>query len=302
MIVPKIAEEPQKIIEHKIDQNKLASVGTDFAMLALCILAAFVSFWDVGFSINKAFAVGWLSVILYVVTVSVYKNKYDGGIYKGRQTKEYKDAHNAFDVIKDYIIGQSLVSNLAEWCNAYRTRDVEQLRKNIICPYMPYEEYLEKHLNKSRKEVKRHNLSRQARRAVFIANSIKPLELSADKLLGVSVNVTLFGKRKALPISGQEKRNRDMARNYLSKFLFTFVLGMFSIEILSDPTLETFLQWLIRMFPVVTAYVTGEQRGYRNANVIDPCRINAQSQILRLFFAESKIDLPQQGQTNEKAE
>ena len=301
MIVPKIAEEPQ-ITEHKIDSNRLVGVGTDFAMLALCILAAFVSFWDIGFSINKAFAVGWLSVILYAVTVTVYRNKYDHGIYRGRQTKEYQEAQSAFGTVRDFIVEHSLMGTLADWCNAYRKKDIEQIRKNFVCPYMEYSEYTEKYLNLSRKEVYRQNLSRQAKRAIFLANSIKPLELSADKLLGVSVNVTLFGKRKALPISGQEKRSRDMIFNYASKFLMTFVLGMFCIEILSDPTLETFLQWMVRMFPVVTAYLTGEPNGYRNANIIEPRRVNAQTQILRLFFAESKIDLSQQGQTNEKAE
>jgi hypothetical protein len=73
---------------------------------------------------------------------------------------------------------------------------------------------------------------------------------------------------------------------------------MFVVEILSDPTLETFLQWLIRMFPVVTAYLTGEANGYRNVTTIDTQRINAQSQVLRLFFADEKID-PEQGQNND---
>lgn len=302
MFVPKIEEEPQRIIEQKIDQNRLVGVGTDFAMIALCIIAAFISFWDVGFSLNKAYSVGWLSIILYAVTVTVYRNKYDHGIYRGRQEKEYKQAQSTFGVVRDFIIENSLMGTLADWCNAYRKKDIDQIRKNFVCPYMEYSEYTENYLNLSKKEVYRQKLSRQAKRAIILANSIKPLELSADKLLGMSVNVTLFGKRRALPVSGQEKRERDMIFNYLSKFLLTFVLGMFCIEILSDPTLETFLQWLVRMFPVATAYLTGEPNGYRNATIIDPRRINAQSQILSIFFAESKIELPTQGQTNEKAE
>lgn len=298
MFVPKIEEEPQRIIEQKIDQNRLVSVGTDFALLALCLLAAFVSFWDIGFSINKAFSVGFLSVLLYVVATTTYRFKYDGGIYKGRQTTEYQTAKASFEKIRDFIVAKSLINTLADWCNNYRVNDLTQIQKGIVCPYMTYEEYTEKYKNLTIRKVHRCDLSWQAKKAVILANSVMPLELSADGLLGISAQTNLFGKRKALPISGGEKRKHDMIVNYASKFILTFVLGMFVVEILSDPTLETFLQWLIRMFPVVTAYLTGEANGYRNVTAIDTQRINAQSQVLRLFFADEKID-PEQGQKNE---
>lgn len=298
MFVPKIEEEPQRIIEQKIDQNRLVSVGTDFALLALCLLAAFVSFWDVGFSINKAFTVGWLSILIFIVSTTVYRNKYDGGIYKGRQTTEYQTAKASFEKIRDFIVAKSLINTLADWCNNYRVNDLTQIQKGIVCPYMTYEEYTEKYKNITIRKVLRCDLSWQAKKAVILANSVMPLELSADGLLGISAQTNLFGKRKALPISGGEKRKHDMIANYASKFILTFVLGMFVVEILSDPTLETFLQWLIRMFPVVTAYLTGEANGYRNVTTIDTHRINAQSQVLRLFFADEKI-APEQGQNNE---
>lgn len=297
-MIPKIEEEPQHIIEHKIDQNRLVSVGTDFALLALCLLAAFVSFWDVGFSINKAFTVGWLSILIFIVSTTVYRNKYDGGIYKGRQTPEYQTAKASFEKIRDFIVAKSLINTLSDWCNNYRVNDLTQIQKGIVCPYMTYEEYTEKYKNLTIRKVHRCDLSWQAKKAVILANSVMPLELSADGLLGISAQTNLFGKRKALPISGGEKRKRDMIVNYASKFILTFVLGMFVVEILSDPTLDTFLQWIIRMFPVVTAYLTGEANGYRNVTTIDTQRINAQSQVLRLFFADEKID-PEQGQTIE---
>ena len=299
MFVPKIEEEPQRIIEHKIDQNRLVSVGTDFALLALCILAAFISFWDIGFSINKAFTVGWLSILIFIVSTTTYRNKYDGGIYKGRQTPEYQTAKASFEQVRDFIIAHSLINTLSDWCNDYRVKDLTQLQKSIVCPYMTYEEYTEKYKNLTSRKVFQCDLSWHAKKAVFLANSVMPLELSADNLLGLSNQTNLFGKRRALPISGGEKRKQDMIINYASKFILTFVLGMFVIEILSDPTLEAFLQWLIRMFPVVTAYLTGEANGYKNVTTIDTRRINAQSQILKLFFADAKIDNLEKGQKNE---
>ena len=146
-MIPKIEQDTPHIIEHKIDQNRLVSVGTDFGLLALCLLAAFVSFWDVGFSINKAFTVGWLSILIFIVSTTTYRNKYDSGIYKGRQTKEYITAKAAFEKIRDYIVEHSLISRLADWCNNYRVNDLAQLQKSIVCPYMTYEEYTEKYKN-----------------------------------------------------------------------------------------------------------------------------------------------------------
>ena len=295
-MIPKIEQDTPHIIEHKVDQNRLVSAGTDVALLALCLLAAFVSFWDVGFSINKAFTVGLLSILIFVISTTVYRTKYDGGIYKGRQTTEYQTAKASFEQIRDFIVSRSLINTLADWCNKYRVNDLTQIQKGIVCPYMTYEEYTEKYKNISKRKVIRCNLSWQATKAVILANSVMPLELSADGLLGITAQTNLFGKRKALPISGGQKRKNDMIVNYASKFIFTFVLGMFAVEILSDPTLETFLQWLIRMFPVVIAYITGEINGYRNVTAIDTHRINAQSHILRLFFADSKIAFTEQGQ------
>ena len=164
MFVPKIEEEPQRIIEQKIDQNRLVSVGTDFALLALCLLAAFVSFWDVGFSINKAFTVGWLSILIFIVSTTTYRNKYDGGIYKGRQTTEYKTATASFEKIRDFIVAKSLINTLADWCNNYRVNDLTQIQKGIVCPYMTYEEYTEKYKNLNIRKVLRCDISWKAKK------------------------------------------------------------------------------------------------------------------------------------------
>lgn len=300
MTVPHIVDDtPSVVIEQKIDQNRLQSIGTDIALIVLCVVAAFVSFWDISITFSSVFTVGWVSVILYIVTTTVYRTKYDGGIFKGRQTTEYISAMETFTRYRDYIMTHSLTDQLTEWCNTYRMKDLTQLRKSIVCPYMTYEEYTEKYQNISKKGINRLDLSKQAKSAIKRANDINALELSAYMLLSSSVSSNLFGKRKALPTSGSEKRNVDFAVNYASKFIVTFICGMFAIQILSDPSLESFLQWVVRMIPVAVAFLTGEPSGYRNVVSVDTNRIDAQNQLLKLFFADAKIDLPNQGQNNE---
>ncbi len=295
MEIPKISEESGKgplINENKIDANRFQSITTDISLIAVCIIAAVVSFWDMSITIASVVTVGWMSVLLYIVTTSVYRSKYDGGIYKGRQTEEYKTALATFNRFRDHIMEHSLTDKLAEWCNTYRANDLTQIKKNIVCPYMTYQEFQEKYENISKEKAKSLGLSRQAQKAVNTANAIKPLELSADMLLNTSASRNIFGKRRALPTSGSTQREIDLATNYISKFVVTFICGMFTIQVLSSPSLESFLQWIVRMFPVVMAFLTGEPNGYKNVVSVDTRRILAQTHILKLFFADEKIDLP----------
>lgn len=280
----------------RVDEKKASSVGTDVALIALCLIAAFVSFWDVEITFASAFTIGWVSVFLYIVTTTVYRTKYDGGIYKGRETEAYKNALKNFLKRRDVVVYDSLTDDLREWCNAFRIKDLDNVRKDIVCPYMTYDEYLSTYSKKSNKSIDLCDLPKNTKKALKKANAIVPVELRADMLLNTSISHSLFGKRRALPISGGEKRAVDFLTNYVSKFVVTFLCGMFAIEILSNPSLEIFLQWVVRMFPVVMAFLTGETNGYRNAVEVDAVRLGAQEKMLSLFFADKE------GAENEKAE
>lgn len=286
----------------KIDEKKAASIGTDVALIALCVIAAFVSFWDVSITFASAFAIGWVSVFLYIVTTTVYRTKYDGGIYKGRETEAYKEAKKAFFEKRDAVVNRSMTDELREWCNDYRKKELESLRKDIVCPYMTYEEYIAKYANMGKEEVDMLPLSHQIKRAIIRANRIEPVELRADMLLNVSESINLFGKRRALPMSGGEKRGLDFLKSYISKFIITFLCGMFVIDILSDPSLEMFLQWVVRMFPVITAFLTGDSNGYRNAVEVDANRLVAQEKMLTLFFLDKGVKEDEEAEGEEHSE
>ena len=301
MFVPKIDDPtPQSAQEPMIDTNRAASVSTDIALIAMCIIAALVSFWDISFTFESAVTVGWMSIMLYVVTTTVYRSKYDGGIYKGRQRDEYKNARKAFDTMRAFIMENSLTDTLSEWCNSYRAKDVEQIRMAIICPHMSYSEYIEKYKNISKEKVNSLDLSKQMKKAINQANSVKPLELSSAMLMESSQSRGLFGVRRALPMSGHTRRTVDLGVNYVSKFMVTFVCGMFAVNILSDPSMETFVLWCVRMFPVVLAFLTGEPGGERNVVNVEVRRITAQTQLLTVFFADKKIDPSVMVKRNEK--
>ena len=72
-----------------IDVDNLASISTNAFLILLCVISSLVSFWDIKFTFDKAFTVGWVAVLLYMVSTTVYRTKYDGGLYQGKQTKAF---------------------------------------------------------------------------------------------------------------------------------------------------------------------------------------------------------------------
>lgn len=301
MTVPHIASDttPQSV-EPRIDVNRTSSLLTDVAMFAMCIIAAVASFWDISLTFDSAVTVSAMAIMLYLVTITVYRTKYDGGISKGKQSEEYKTVKSVFDEMRNHIINNSLTDELANWCNDYRAKDIEQIRKSIICPHMSYNDYTEKYKNISKEKVRQSGLSKQAKKAINQANAITPLVLTPAMLLDMMHTRGLFGIRNALPMAGQTRRKIDLGFNYVSKFVVTFICGMFAVTILSDPSLDTFVQWTIRMFPIVLALFTGEPSGIRNILNVETRRVNAQTHLLSIFFADNSIDRFAEGKRNAK--
>jgi hypothetical protein len=190
------------------------------------------------------------------------------------------------------VYSNALIDELREWCISFRVKEMKSVKREIICPYMSFEEYETKYANLSTAEVRSLKLSKKAKRAINRCNRIEPVELTSDMLLNVSTASNLFGKRKILPRSGDEQRVGDFVANYAKKFFITFVCGMFLVSVVSNPTLESFLQWLIRMFPVVMAFLTGGSGGFRNATEVTQKRLDKQSRIICEFFADKGIEIP----------
>lgn len=281
-------EKAELLQRSSAEADKIKEVGLNVSLLFLCFIASFVSFWDVeiAFDLNKIFSISFVTVLIYIITVTVFRSKYDTGLYKGRETEPYKEAVKRFDALAKEIADNLLVDRLRDWCNAFRRKDLADVRYNIISPFMTYQEYEEKYMNLSKAQVRQLPLNKTTRKAILRANKVLPAELTSDMLLSRSFSTTIFGKRKILPKSGEQQRERDLLLSYINAFIRTFICGMFVISVASDPSVDTFIQWLIRMVPIVMAFVTAPAAGYRNVTDTTTRRISAQSGILDLFFAD----------------
>lgn len=266
------------------ESESVGSITTNVFLILLCLIAALVSFWDVKFTFDKSFNVSFVAILLYIVATTVFRTKYDGGLYKGKQTKEYKEAFDNFYEKRKRIVDANLTEELRDWCNDFRRKDLENVRKSIVCPYMTYTEYLEKYAMFDNKQIQKTNLPKKVKKSLKAANRLEPVELTADMLLNVSFSKQVFVKRRLLPCSGDERKRRDITTEYAKRFFVMFVCVMFIVEIVSNPTFDTFLQWAIRMIPVASTFITAPYSGYKNATEIAPKRMNAQSEILAAFL------------------
>ena len=286
-----IASDSEGVVQRSsVDAEKIQSLGTNIGLLLLCFVAAFVSFWDINliFDATKLLSIGFVTILIYIITVTVYTAKYDDGLIAGKATDGYKTAAARFETLCKNITDRLLVDSLRAWCNDYRRKEVESIRRDIISPYMTYAEYEAKYMNLSDKVINRLPIQKGLKRAIMSANHVIPAELSADMLLSRTFSVKVFGKRKMLPKSGDDQRHYDLLLNYIKVFVRTFLCGVFVVQIASDPTLETVLQWVVRMIPIVMAFITAHPAGFKNAAEISVKRINAQSIILDSFLADER--------------
>jgi hypothetical protein len=138
------------------------------------------------------------------------------------------------------------------------------------------------------KDVSKLSLPKNIKKAIKRANSITPVVLTADMLLSVTFDRHLWWKRRVLPKSGDEQRRFDYLSNYISKFILIFLFGMVVVDIVGNPTLETFVQWIVRMIPIALAYLNGEISGYKNTTEVVPARIEAQIMVLERYYSEQR--------------
>lgn len=275
-------------IGKSINEDGAKNALSNALLIGICFIASFTSFWNVTLTFDTAIAITWTSVLLYIVTTTVFSAKYEHGITNGKNCDRYKNAISELGSKRKEILEKDLIDHLSDWCNAFVKKELIQTRKSIIGSYMTYEDYTEKYASMTEKDVSKSSLPNNIKKAIKRANSIEPVVMTADMLLSVTFDRQFWWKRRVLPKSGDEQRRFDYLSNYISKFILIFLFGMVVIDIVGNPTLETFLQWLVRMIPISLAYLNGEISGYKNTTEVAPARIEAQIMVLERYYSEQR--------------
>lgn len=190
-------------------------------------------------SVDWAFAAIWKSLtinalLLSLINYLVYLNSGDMGDSQGRKHPDFLSVKKAYEDTKSRITESGFRSKLPEWCTLWSKTELENARKRLFegCD-ITYEDYKEKkYAQLGYFELKRLGLGKQAFKAIWIANKMKPIELSPSMLIDNDQKAKR--PRRALGRTAQEKRvTGDLLKlvYILASMIFTcsLVLNMYPV-------------------------------------------------------------------------
>ena len=172
-------------IERGIVTNEPDKIQLNDIMLgALVVIAAILSFTDFSFSAGDWKNLTALTLFLYLITMFVYRNRYEKGMQRGRRDEEFKTALKKYRINREDITQKSLVSHVPEFCTQYKKRELREYRESLLCDIeMDYDTYKSKYLLMPKKELLQQPISAEAKRILLKCNAAKAIKLYPGMIL-----------------------------------------------------------------------------------------------------------------------
>ena len=253
----------------------------DIMLTALVAIAAVLSFTDFTLSFGSIKNFTALTVLLYIVTTLVYRNRYARGKQRGLRDAEYVEALGEYKEKLNEIYSKSLAALVPEFCKEYKARELKEYRENVLADAeMNYEEYKEFYWGLSDKEVAKLRLPAEAKKAIIICNHAKPIAICPSLLLNESGETN---RDKLAGQSGKERERIDKKKQMIERAVVVVFGGAIAINVILDFTVLTIFIWFVRMLPIVVAMVSGEDSGYCCIAVTETSFKRDQVSIINLF-------------------
>ena len=131
----------------------------------------------------------------------------------------------------------------------------------------------------------RQELSYTVKKTLIKCNRAKPLKLTP----GVIINENGEANRKKLVgQSGRERERVDKRTQIIERGIVVLFGSMVAINIIFDFSVITIVQWLVRMIPVLSAIMMGDDSGYCNITVTETNFKKDQCNIIAIFHDWAK--------------
>jgi hypothetical protein len=253
----------------------------DTLLAALVVIAALLSFTDFTFSVGSLRNLTALTLFLYLMTVFLYRNRYDKGKERGRETAEYKTALGDYREKKNAIYESGKAALVPAFCAAYRKRELREYRESLLIEIeMDYEEYKERYLRMSEREILRAPISAEAKKILIKCNRAKAIRLTPGMLLNENGEAD---RRSLVGQSGREREKQDKKREAVSRAVYVLFGALVAVDVIFHFSLLTLIQWVIRMLPMIIAIITGDEGGYHNIVTTEVAFKQSQTGVLCLF-------------------
>lgn len=254
----------------------------DIMLVILVLIAAAISFTDFTLSPGSLKNFTALSLFLYIITTLVYRNRYDKGKRRGRLDSEYLSSLDEYNTKKQGIYDRNAASLVPDFCKDYKARELRQYRESLLADVdMEYFEYKEKYRHKSEKSIMRSDLPIETRRALIRCNRAKPIRLVPGLILNESGETD---REKLIGLSGRERERSDKKKQFIGRGIMVFFGSLIAINIILDFSIITVFQWFVRMIPIISALIMGDDTGYCNITVTETNFKRDQVAVINLFF------------------
>ncbi len=263
-----------------LNPNKFAL--NDLILIVLVVIAMVISFTDFTLSFSNFKKFTALTLFLYVITTIIYRNRYNRGKSRGRTDADFCDALQTYRVEKGKIINSGIASEVPEFCRVYKKRELMEYRASILSDVdMEYEEYIEKYRRMANRDIMRLRLPLDMRKAIIRCNEAKPIRLTPGLIMNENGEAD---REKLLSQSGREREKKDKRRDFITRGLWVVLGGAIVVNIVLDFSLTTIIQWLVRMMPILSAIIMGDDTGYCNVTVTETNFKRGQTSVIHLFL------------------
>ena len=260
---------------------------SDFMLIAMIVVAAIIGFGDITFSVQGLRDFTALAAFLYCVTTMTYRNRYNHGKQRGKLSKEYIEASAAYREAVESIPRECTNDMIAEYCEQYKERELKNFRRDLLMPFhVEYEDYEKTYsgLGFWRILFLRHSWS--FRCALWRCNRAKPVRLSPSMLLNECGEVR---RERVLGISGAQRERMDKLKEAVWRILISVGGGAIAVSIMFDFSWQSIAQWGIRIMPVLTAIISGDDAGYNDIAVTESAHKRGQAEIIKRMNEELAI-------------
>lgn len=253
----------------------------DIMLGALVVIAAAVSFTDFTLSLGTLRKFTALSLFLFVITTMIYRNRYDKGKQRGRCDEEYNNSLNEYREKRKDIYDRGLAGTVPEFCKQYKLRELREYRESLLADIdMEYDEYREKYQRKTAWAILTSPIPWSMKTTLIRCNRAKPLKLAPGLILNESGEMNrekLFGQ------SGKERERKDKKRQIVSRAAMVLFGGVIAIDVILNFSIITLFQWFVRMIPVISAIIMGDDDGFACVTVTETNFKNDQVAVIHLF-------------------
>lgn len=258
------------------------SVLNDIILVVLVVIAAAISFTDFSLSVGSIKEFTALTLFLYVITTMVYRNRYAKGMLRGKQDSDYKSSLSEYRSKRQRIYDDRIAHLVPSFCKDYKKKELREYRESLLSDVeIDYDDYVKQYRHKSNRAIMKLDFSLDVKKTIIRCNRAKPLRLTPNLILNENGEMD---RDKLLGQSGRERERKDKRKQLISRAFMVIFGGMIVVDIIFDFSLLTIFQWVIRMMPVISAIVTGDDAGYCNITVTETNFKKDQVSVINLFF------------------